>query len=199
MAMFPLGSTVFPHQVVPLHVFEPRYRMLMQDLAGRDHPEFGIVLIERGHEVGGGDARATVATVVEVIESEEFPDGRWGLVAVGRRRIDVIEWLPEDPYPRAIVRDRSRRDDGGALDEVESSLRRVLTETLARHGEAMPDELGFSTDPHDRLDQIAALAPTTTFDRQRVLEATTTSEQIGLLREQLDDLQMILDATGGAD
>ncbi len=195
MPMFPLGSTVFPGQVVPLHIFEERYRQLMADLTQRDTPEFGIVLIERGHEVGGGDARATVATRVEVAQFERYDDGRWGVIAVGRDRLDVVEWLDDAPYPRAIVRSRARVDDGGALDDLETALRAVLTEAVRRSGGEIPEDLALSNDPHERLDQLAALAPTTTFDRQRVLEAESTSAQIRLLTEQLEDLKVILDAT----
>ena len=64
LPMFPLGSTVFPQQVVPLHIFEERYRTLLEHVtADDDSPGFGIVLIDRGHEVGGGDIRTTVGTL----------------------------------------------------------------------------------------------------------------------------------------
>ncbi|MET1002223.1 MAG: LON peptidase substrate-binding domain-containing protein, partial [Acidimicrobiia bacterium] len=51
--MFPLGSVLFPHALLPLHVFEPRYRVMMRHCLEGDK-EFGVVLIERGSEVGGG-------------------------------------------------------------------------------------------------------------------------------------------------
>lgn len=104
LAMFPLGSVLFPTMVLPLHVFEERYRALARDCLAGDR-EFGVVLIERGSEVGGGDVRTDVGTVARIVEAEEYPDGRFGLVAVGVRRIVVDEWLPDDPYPRADVHD----------------------------------------------------------------------------------------------
>ena len=63
--MFPLGKVLVPGEVLPLHVFEPRYRQLVVDLLAADDrpPEFGVVLIERGWEVGGGDARTDIGTV----------------------------------------------------------------------------------------------------------------------------------------
>ena len=68
-----------PARALPLHVFEPRYRALVEDcLAGE--PEFGVVLIERGSEVGGGDTRFDVGTVARIVEAAEFPDGRYALV-----------------------------------------------------------------------------------------------------------------------
>ncbi|HUF97989.1 MAG TPA: LON peptidase substrate-binding domain-containing protein, partial [Ilumatobacter sp.] len=57
LPMFPLGSVVLPGGQLPLHIFEPRYRQLVQDLLASDEGslEFGTVMIERGREVGGGD------------------------------------------------------------------------------------------------------------------------------------------------
>ena len=82
LAMFPLGTVLLPGAVLPLHVFEPRYRTLVADcLAGE--PEFGVVLIERGSEVGGGDVRRDVGTVARIVEVAELPDGRSALVTVG--------------------------------------------------------------------------------------------------------------------
>src|SRR5580658_2819799 len=65
LAMFPLGTVLVPHGVLPLHVFEPRYRVLMFDCL-RGTREFGVVLIERGSEVGGDDQRFAVATVARI-------------------------------------------------------------------------------------------------------------------------------------
>ena len=80
----------------------PRYRELTRDcLAGV--PEFGVVLIERGSEVGGGDVRTNVGTVARIVASQVLPDGRAYLMTVGTRRIRVTEWLEDAPYPRATV------------------------------------------------------------------------------------------------
>src|SRR6202044_2208664 len=57
LAMFPLSAVLFPHATMPLHVFEPRYRELLRDCLAGD-ARFGIVLIERGSEGGGGDERS---------------------------------------------------------------------------------------------------------------------------------------------
>ena len=87
--MFPLGAVVFPGQLVPLRVFEPRYLRLVDDLVEQQVPGFGIALIERGHEVGGGDSRTEVGTMVSVEQlSGSFADG-WSLVAKGTSRIAV--------------------------------------------------------------------------------------------------------------
>ncbi len=194
--MFPLGSSVFPGQVVPLHVFEPRYRTLISELTRDDaDPTFGIVLIDRGFEVGGGDHRVDVATRVEILQAEEFDDGRWGVVTAGLERLDILEWLTDDPYPLARVKQRLVTDDGGAsLDDLEELLVATLALAAASVGVELPDEFDFSDDPRLRLDQLSALAPLTEFDRQAILEAATTSRQIALLSEALNDKQVLIRA-----
>src|SRR5215210_7826858 len=102
--MFPLGTVLFPGAYLSLHVFEPRYRALVQACLDGT-PEFGVVLIERGSEVGGGDSRFDVGCVARIIEAGESPDGRWALGTVGTRRVRVREWLPEAPFPRADLED----------------------------------------------------------------------------------------------
>ena len=196
LAMFPIGSVVFPGQVVPLHIFEERYRQLMSDLfAPGGEPTFGIVLIDRGHEVGGGDSRVSVATRVEVLHAEEFEDGRWGVVTAGVERIEIEHWLADDPYPRALVTTRTVADNGGAsLVDLEALLMDVLSLAADRGGVELPEDFGFSADPHQKLDQLSALAPLTEFDRQAVLEASTTSEQIGLLADSLEGKLLLLRA-----
>lgn len=196
MPMFPLGSTVFPGQVVPLHVFEPRYRALLDELLGGDsEPTFGIVLIDRGFEVGGGDHRVDVATRVEILQAEEFEDGRWAVVTAGVERLDILEWLSDDPYPRAIVARRPVDDDGGAsLDDLQDLLLATIELAARSVGVDPPESLDFSNDPQTRLDQLSALSPLTEFDRQKVLEARTTSRQIALLSEALSEKQLLIRA-----
>ena len=101
--MFPLGTPLLPGGVLPLHVFELRYRMMMDDVVHSDVAEFGVVLIERGHEVGGGDVRCGVGTMARVVRHDELEDGRRAVVAVGDHRIRVERWLDDDPYPVAEV------------------------------------------------------------------------------------------------
>jgi hypothetical protein len=105
LAMFPLGTVLVPTEVLPLHIFEPRYRQMIADLAGGpwspEGAELGIVLISRGSEVGGGETRETVGTVAHLLEATALPDGRWLILVVGTRRFRVVDWLPDDPYPLA--------------------------------------------------------------------------------------------------
>jgi len=75
LGMFPLSTVLFPHAQIPLHVFEPRYRALTADCLAGD-ARFGIVLIARGSEVGGGDERMTVGTRAVITHAASLADGR---------------------------------------------------------------------------------------------------------------------------
>ena len=102
MPMFPLGTVLFPHAALPLHLFEERYRALAETCL-RGDGRFGVVLIERGFEVGGGDQRFGVGTVARIVEAARTPDGRYLLATVGTDRFRVKKWLDDDPFPRAEI------------------------------------------------------------------------------------------------
>src|SRR5690606_255103 len=154
------------------------------DLLGADteHLEFGVVMIARGREVGGGDVRTDVGTVARIVDLRTSPDGRYHLVALGTERIRVIDWLAGDPYPRAR---------GGAwLDEhadpavsadapVGALIERIVAVVgdLAAHGEVpagvTPPEpaalaAGLADDPTLAVYQLAAFAPIGAADRARL-------------------------------
>ncbi|MEZ5142769.1 MAG: LON peptidase substrate-binding domain-containing protein [Acidimicrobiales bacterium] len=150
LPMFPLGSVLLPSAVLPLHVFEPRYRRLTEDCL-EGVPEFGVVLIERGSEVGGGDQRTMVGTVARIVEAASFDDGRYALGTVGVRRIKVLRWLDDDPYPRAEVEDWADPEPGpglvGASASVTATLRRVLALSAELGAAAAPATVELSEDP----------------------------------------------------
>src|SRR3954470_18345633 len=169
LPMFPLGTVLLPSLVLPLHVFEPRYRQMTEDCLGGDR-EFGVVLIERGNEVGGGDTRTTVGTVARLVEAVPFEDGRWALAAVGTRRIRVRQWLDDDPYPRAEVEewaDPAPTDDlEAAVAAMVARLRRVLAARTELGDDAAPATQELAEDPVVASYQAVALSPFGPADRQ---------------------------------
>ena len=202
--MFPLGSVLFPGAVLPLHVFEPRYQALVRHCVETD-PEFGVVLIERGSEVGGGDVRTSVGTVARIVQLAELGDGRFALVAVGQRRIRVRAWLDDDPYPRAEVDDwldPPADDEGEALHDLVATAVARLRRTLAfatEAGEQVASATAeISVDPVLASYQAAALAPVGPADGQRLLAAPSAGERLTLLTELLDDADAVLHFRLGA-
>jgi len=198
--MFPLGSVLLPGGVLPLHVFEPRYRQLVIDCLADDSgdPEFGVTMIERGWEVGGGDQRAAIGVVARMIQVDALGDGRYAIVAVGTRRIRVNAWLPDDPYPLADVDDWPDEDPddatlAGGVAVLKDRVREVLA-LAARLSEApVPDDVGeISDDPLVASYHLAALSPIGPADRYRLLCARSPAERLDLLAESLDDVEAML-------
>ena len=86
LPLFPLRTVLCPGVVLPLHVFEPRYRALTERCLAEEAP-FGVVLLRSGSEVGGGPVRlASVGTMAEIRRTSQYADGRFELVTVGTRR-----------------------------------------------------------------------------------------------------------------
>lgn len=197
LPIFPLGNAFLPTQVLPLHIFEPRYRALMDVLhAPESTREIGVVLIERGREVGGGDVRAGTGTVARLLEAEQLPDGRWVAVFVARQRFRVAAWLPDDPFPQAEVDGLSEPEwDPGAeerLHQAEREVRRALT-LAAELGETqVPTSFELPPDPTVAAWALCAAAPIGAFDRQRLLDAPTPSDRLDLLVGLVQDVSSVL-------
>jgi Lon protease-like protein len=193
LAMFPLGAVLFPSLSLPLHVFEPRYRVLVRHCLDTV-PEFGVVLIERGNEVGGGDLRSMVGTVARIVEAGALDDGRWVLSTVGTRRIRVTQWLPDDPYPRADVEDWPDADANTTAGEPDAarraatqSLRRVLGLRAELAEPSPPATVDIADDPVLASYQLAALAPVGPADQQALLAVPGAAARLDDLTRMLDD------------
>ncbi len=199
--MFPLGTVLLPFAHLPLHIFEPRYRALVKDVLAGDG-QFGVVLIERGQEVGGGDVRFGVGTVARIMQTAELPDGRWLLDAVGTERFRVTEWLPDDPYPLAMVEAIDDGDpDANPEVKAEAEDRRAAVERLLRQVLALQVELGFPApsavrtldeNPSVAAFEAALLSPIGPIDTQKVLEATNTTARLALLETLLTEARQFL-------
>jgi len=187
--MFPLSTVLFPQAGLPLHVFEDRYRELMAHCMNGDG-EFGVVLISRGSEVGGSDQRVGVGTVARIANVAELGDGRLLVVATGVRRVRVDRWLPDDPYPVALVADIPDdvpADDGTTLAGAEFAVRR-LRSLLSELGDvpALPHNLRITGDEEDVGWQLCDMAPLTALDLQRLLATEGLMTRMQLLTELCD-------------
>ncbi len=196
--MFPLGTVVFPHRVLPLHVFEPRYRELTTDCLDGDGV-FGIVLIERGSEVGGGDTRFPVGTCTRIVQAERASGGRWVLLIAGEHRVRVTRWLPDDPYPLAEVEELPDHASPGAearIPAVRDLLERVLGLHARLAGSATVPQLAppeLHAEPVRASFEAAAWAPIGPLDAQRLLELDDADERLAHLTAFLTDEMAVLE------
>ena len=204
--MFPLQSVLLPGAPLPLQVFEPRYLAMLDTVVGGDR-QFGVVLIERGREVGGGDVRCDVATMARVAEVRRLHEGRLFVMAVGDRRIRVRRWLADDPYPRAETEDWPDEPDeappesGRLLAELAAlvSETRTLVSRLEfgpapepPAARALPADIG--DDPAEAAYRAAALAPLGPLDRYEVLRTPGAHQRLVLAHRLVADAVSMLRA-----
>lgn len=197
MPMFPLGTVLFPHAALPLHLFEDRYRALAETCL-RGDGRFGVVLIERGFEVGGGDQRFGVGTVAHIVEAAQTPDGRYLLATVGAERFRVKKWLDDDPFPRAEIDvlsepKRVPSDVAARRDDVQRLLGRVLAMSAELGDPAAPvGAAELDDDPVKASFEAAARAPIGPLDAQRLLELDDPAARFDQLEAMLTDTAEVL-------
>jgi Lon protease-like protein len=187
LAMFPLGSVLLPGMPLPLRVFEPRYVAMLSSVLGETEREFGVVLIERGSEVGGGDVRFGVGTVARIV-SVEITEGSIVLLATGAARFEVVAWLADDPFPRAQVRELDALElDAPAISALEAA-EALVRATIARASEFVelpwPADIALSEESAERIWQVAAIAPLGSLDQFALLRCRTATELLTRLVEE---------------
>ena len=198
--MFPLGTVLVPGQGLPLHVFEPRYRALVESCMAGDGC-FGVVLIERGSEVGGGDVRFDIGTVARIGEVARSPDGRYAVAAVGTDRFRVVRWLPDDPFPRAEIEVLSDPDAGAdalaGRAAVVAGFQRVLDAARSAGAEIPADLLAadraLADDPIQAGWDAVALAPIGPLDVLAILREDDPVARLDRIVAALADAAELLE------
>jgi Lon protease-like protein len=186
IAMFPLRSVLFPYMPLALRVFEERYRVMLARVLAEESAEFGVVLIERGHEAGGGEQRFDVATVAEIHEIGAIDDDI-AVVARGGRRVEVVEWLDDDPHPLAMVHDLPDLQWDEAIRSLREQAELVVRRAVARASEFVElpwsSDAEISDDPVESSWQLAGMAPIGQLDQLALLRSTSLRQLLTKLME----------------
>lgn len=200
--MFPLQSALLPGEVLPLRIFEPRYSQLVRDCLAMDDPSFGVVLITRGREVGGGDVRSDVGALAHIAEYADQGMGQYELKAVVGERIRIDEWLPDDPYPRAAVRlwpdepgpPVTPERIGEVVDRILALFERIVS---SRGAQLRPDALAVepevADDPSRHIYALASRVPMGQADRYALLAAPTLAERVDVLTDALETVAAMVE------
>ena len=183
LPLFPLRVVLFPGMLLPLHLFEERYRRLMHDRQGHD-PIFGVVLTRHGREVGDRPEIHPVGTAASLVGAGRYPDGRYDVVVRGGRRFRVeaedwdagylmasVSWL-DGPEPAP--------DEDGAGDLAAQVTRAyaAFVDLFAKvaNVEVPRDDLGGA--PAEVAYGVSARLPLNTWERQALLEEPTTEARL---------------------
>ena len=189
LPLFPLGTVLFPGMLLPLHVFEERYRVLVRELLELPEPErrFGVIAIRVGREVGADGVRALheVGCVARLQRAEAHPDGRYDVVTSGaeRFRLDALH-LPDERRPYLSADVELLPEAAGDADEaqllrvgVERAYRAYLTALEAAGGDAV--EVGdVPRDPAVASYLVAATVLLDLDERQALLAAPDTVQRL---------------------
>ncbi len=195
--VFPLNAVVFPGVVMPLHVFEDRYRALVRDLQRLDSPGdrvFAIPAIREGYEVGnhGVQSMHRVGTLVQLTSVTPREDGSLDITVTGRHRVRIDELQPTEEYLRAEVADLGDHDEPGA----EALATQVLA-LFTRYIDAVGEMTGVHIDPSNAPADpaylsywISAVCPLALHQRQALLEAESAFARLDslstLLRREIE-------------
>lgn len=192
LPIFPLASALLPGMPLSLRVFEDRYLAMIADVLAAGSPQFGVVLIERGNEVGGGDSRFWHGTIARVGDIQRAPD--WlSLLARGTDRFEVVRWLPEAPYPSAEITVLPPL----VWSDADQPLL-VRAEWVVRRGLARASEFGDTLwRPNVKLPgegvelawRLAGIAPIGPLDHLDLLGSTTASELLQRLIAHVEALE----------
>jgi len=191
--LFPLEDVVlFPHSMIPLYVFEARYRKMVRDvLAGNRLLAISLQLEKESPAKDGPPRVAAIASVGELVLAQELPDGRFNLVVRGRARIGIDEELPSDEPYRLIAAHEIPDDPPAAppdLAEADTALRALVTglaESIPEGGELLKHVAAAQDSPAALANVMAASLVADPRARQRLLETTDIFQRLEQLSNEV--------------
>src|SRR5262245_382822 len=194
LPIFPLPDVVlFPHAIMPLHVFEPRYRAMTRDVLAGDHM-LSVVRLRPGFEkdYAGGPPVFDIAGMGEVVQSQAMPDGRFNLLIRGISRIKIERELPPElPYrlvsARALHDEYSGADLGIARAALEALADR-LSAALPQGGDLLRQVVRDAREPGALSDVLAASVIVDPNARQELLEIVDVADRLQKVSEAVAEL-----------
>jgi len=178
LPLFPLNTVLFPGLLLPLHIFEERYKLMIGACLVTDRV-FGVSLIRSGQEVGEPAEPFEVGTFARIVDVERLPDGRMNLVAIGVQRYRLLKILEQKPFLVGQVEPFPR-----VVEPIESGLSSTLGERFReyvrelRAGDAAGEPPQLSDDPEILSFQLAGGLGISARARQELLELESTAERL---------------------
>jgi len=197
--LFPLHTVLFPEATLALQIFEPRYREMIGRCLAHDEP-FGVVLILEGEEVGGEAVPRRMGTEAAIIASERSKDGRYDIVAEGRRRFEIVGLDKSRAYLRADVEflEDPLGDDAEVLADTVAHLVEGVVHALEARGNAVVDETWSQLDPRSLSYRVATALPGADEVRQELLEKRDVASRLRREAELLMSIHRVGIEAGAA-
>jgi Lon protease-like protein len=203
LPIFPLPDvTFFPHTLLPLHVFEARYRAMVMDTLARDR-RLAVVKLRPGYEAAyaGRPAVHPVAGAGEIVSWERLASGRYNILLKGEHRVRIESERPSDTLYRLVT--ARRLDDVPPAGDVVVVLDRIrracgrLLRALERPTDLLDTALADGQPPGAIADRIAAAVLPDASLRQELLETLDVASRLARVSAALEDL--VNELTGGRE
>ncbi len=198
LPLFPLSEVLFPGMMLPLHIFEPRYRLMMRRCISEKIP-FGVVLISRGQEVGPGAEFFNVGTTARITRVQRAEDGRLYIASIGEQRFRILSTSDEQPYLQGQVEVIPEQPgEGDMLDGLTERALRLLASYLqiitgsGELGESLREK---DLSPQKLSYTIGTLLQVDRADKQAILEVPTTTARLeyenNIMEAELKQLRLL--------
>lgn len=192
MPLFPLHTVLFPGMVLPLHIFEPRYKVMISECA-RENKPFGVILIKDGLEVGGTAETHSYGTSAYITQIEQLHDERMNIQVVGYQRFKLHETRGGRPFQVGLVEDLPiPGEEQPEIQAMSNQLAPMLEKYLADMKRLTTQSLSFDEIPRDgrALAYLTAIIlPLPIGEKQALLESVNLlamlQTQIGFLRREI--------------
>jgi Lon protease-like protein len=197
LSLFALNTVLFPGQVLPLHVFEDRYRLMIRRCLAEDIP-FGVVLIRQGQEAGQIAEPHSIGTVARIIESTHLPDGTMNIIAVGTERFRIHRLFYDQPYLRGEVGmfPMAEAPDAAALTQLTERVRVQVARYIKLIAEAagLQIQIGEIPDAPQQVGYLAAVALQVDNDeKQELLDSASLARILAIETTLLNRENALLD------
>jgi Lon protease-like protein len=206
LPLFPLNTVLFPSMVLPLHIFEERYKLMINNCLAQDKP-FGVVLIYSWSEVGDPAIPHPVGTVARIANWEWLSDGRMNILTAGDRRFRIVDFTKSGlPYLEGLVEywddEPARHQDLPTLiGKVSDTFVDYLSLIMSLSDQALPvSQLQLPNDPSMLSYHVASNLQIEMNERQELLEEPSAvarlQRELVLLRREGNFLQRLISLQG---
>ena len=198
--LFPLNTVLFPKAILPMRIFEPRYKAMVEDCLANGTP-FGVSLIQEGPEVGGVALPSVLGTLAEIKKADHKSNGDIHITVEGRQRFRLVEEIKRSPVWMARVeRLEEPLGDEATASEARSELRLAMSRYANLYYLLTSKQLFFEKhfrDPIRLSYYLADLLELENDEKQALLEAPDAATRLELERELLPMQNQRLEAFWG--
>jgi len=190
LPLFPLNSVLFPGAMLPLHIFEERYKLMIGRCLQSGSP-FGVLLIRSGNEVGEATEPFEVGTTARIVRVQHLDEGRMNLVCLGERRFRLLRKLRETPYLVGEVEPLDSTDiEGEDVAELAETVAALFAEYYRIYlavSNQWARQIGMPGGAAELADFVGSRLAVSPWTKQRLLEELSVRRRLDMELETLSD------------